>query len=356
MNKKILLIYNIAAPYRVEFLNELSKYKDILVIFENSTSKHRNKDWLANEDIKFEHIFVDKNIKNWIISIYYLIKHKNVVMGGYATPYSMLMILLMKLFRKSFTLNADGGFIKNERLLNKKIKKFFIGSAKYWLSTGKKTNEYLEYYGATENNIFVYPFSSIFSNEVDKISELEKRNLKLKYSISSNRNVLYIGSFIRRKGYYKLIEAAKINQDINYYLVGGTPNSIEIEYTKEINNIKFINHVSKEEVIKYLDMCDLFVFPTNEDIWGLVINESLARGVPTITTDMCIAGLEMITNDSIGKILPVSTTGTEYAKIIEEELYSYDKFDSNQIINKAKNYTLETMVKKHIEIFEIIMK
>lgn len=50
---------------------------------------------------------------------------------------------------------------------------------------------------------------------------------------------------------------------------------------------------------------DIFVHPTREDIWGLVVNEAMAKGLPVITTDRCVAGLELIKNESVGRIVPV---------------------------------------------------
>ena len=45
--------------------------------------------------------------------------------------------------------------------------------------------------------------------------------------------------------------------------------------------------------------------PTREDIWGLVINEALAYGLPTITTERCVAGLELIEDGVNGLLVPV---------------------------------------------------
>ena len=48
---------------------------------------------------------------------------------------------------------------------------------------------------------------------------------------------------------------------------------------------------------------DLFVLPTREDIWGLVINEAMSFGLPIITTRKCIAGTELITDGENGYLL-----------------------------------------------------
>ena len=54
-------------------------------------------------------------------------------------------------------------------------------------------------------------------------------------------------------------------------------------------------------------MCaDIFVHPTETDVWGLVINEAMAHGLPIITTDGCVAGLELVKNNDNGFIIPVN--------------------------------------------------
>ena len=49
---------------------------------------------------------------------------------------------------------------------------------------------------------------------------------------------------------------------------------------------------------------DVFVMPTREDIWGLVINEAMAYGLPVVSTDKCIAALELVKNGRNGYIIP----------------------------------------------------
>ena len=52
----------------------------------------------------------------------------------------------------------------------------------------------------------------------------------------------------------------------------------------------------------YYQAADMLVFPTREDIWGLVINEAMANGLPTVSTDKCVAALEMIKQGENGRM------------------------------------------------------
>ena len=47
---KILYITNIPAPYKVNFLNELTKYCEVTVLFERANASDRNEGWTHNQD------------------------------------------------------------------------------------------------------------------------------------------------------------------------------------------------------------------------------------------------------------------------------------------------------------------
>ena len=54
----------------------------------------------------------------------------------------------------------------------------------------------------------------------------------------------------------------------------------------------------------YYRVADLFVLPTREDIWGLVVSEATAVGTPVNTTTNCGAGMEILKNGDGGRIVP----------------------------------------------------
>ena len=56
----------------------------------------------------------------------------------------------------------------------------------------------------------------------------------------------------------------------------------------------FIAFQEKEMLEKYYIAADVFILLTRGDVWGLSINEAMANALPVITTDRCIAGIELV--------------------------------------------------------------
>lgn len=348
---RAVFILNIASPYRVDFINELNKYLEVDVVFEKSKTKSRRSEWL-NHNIENQFMFINNSFINILKLIMSLKKYDIVVIGGYSTKLSIFLIILFKLLRKKFILNADGGFIKSESKTKYYIKKFFISSASYWLSTGPYTTKYLLHYGAKSNRIFEYPFSSIKKDEIKSLSKESKNRLKKKMNIPYNTVILYVGRFIESKGIQNVLNSSLANENIGYYYVGGEPTEEYLNLSKGKKNIHFINHLSKDELDQYYLMADLFLFPTLDDVWGLVVNEAFSKGIPVITTDKCIAGIEMISSEKLGIVIDVKSSGEVYHDIINDFVNEKTIFNKDAIINKASYYTIENMAFYHYEAFK----
>lgn len=366
---RVLFLTNIPSPYRVDFFYELGKYCDLTVIFERKHALDRNNEWTSNNNTTYKSVFLNgKNIKNDKAICPEIVKWINkdmfdiFVVGGYSTPTAMIAIQIMKMKKIPFILNSDGGIIKKDKIIKKIVKKYFISSASICLSTGEMTNKYLLHYGVKKENIFIYPFTSIIDSDiVNSILPLENKSiLRKKLGIKGNKIVISVGQFIHRKGYDILINSWKnIDKDYTLVIIGGGEKEFELKgliSKNKLQNIKIVDFKSKKELKEYYLAADLFVLPTREDIWGLVINEAMAHGLPIITTDKCIAGLELIQENENGCIIPV-----EQSELLSMKIKSYiedtkliDRTSKNNL-KKIKEYTIEKMVKKHIQIFEIYL-
>lgn len=360
---KVLFLTNVPSPYRVDFFNELGKYCDLAVLFETYVAKSRDSSWKTDNFINFTAFFL-KGIKVGEAESFSLEvlphlskkKYDVIVVGMYSSPTGMMAIEYMKLRKIPFVISSDGGLIKDDKGIKHKLKARYIGAASAWLSTGFATTEYLCHYGACKDQVYVYPFSSVKDEDIllEPVSQIEKDKLRCALGMKEQRIILSVGQFIYRKGYDVLLKACKdVDENIGIYIIGGEPTEEYLRLQKELKltNVHFVGFMRKDQLSKYYRAADLFVLPTREDIWGLVVNEAMAYGLPVITTDKCVAGLEMVENGITGDIIPV-----ESVEALSSKLTDRDNYNRRCVLDKAKQYSIERMAKRHIVTFNQIWR
>jgi len=365
---KVLFLVNIPSPYRVDFFNELGKLCELTVLFERGTSEERNINWHNNNFNNFQAIFLKgKKIKKNTALCFGVLKFLKrglfdiFVVGGYSTPTGMLAIETLRQRKIPFILNSDGGIIKNDKRLNFLMKSHFIKSASYWLSTGEHTTKYLVHYGANKDNTFVYPFTSLKKTDIleTPIHKKLKSEMKSKLRMKEDKVILSVGRFIDIKGFDILIKSSdKLPKNYGVYIVGGEPTQEYNDLKNRLNlsNLHFIDFKSKEDLKEFYLASDLFVLPTRGDIWGLVINEAMGKGLPIITTNKCVAGLELINDGDNGFIIPVNNSDALAMRITDvlEDQQILDEMAKSSL-EKIEEYTIENMAKVHMNIFYRIL-
>ncbi|MBO5850772.1 MAG: glycosyltransferase family 4 protein, partial [Clostridia bacterium] len=119
-----------------------------------------------------------------------------------------------------------------------------------------------------------------------------------------------------------------------------------------LQNVHFVEHLDKESLKKYYKASDLCVFPTRYDIWGLIVVEALGYGLPIITTDQCVAGLEVVKNGYNGYIIPANDSEALSKKMLEVLSSGWlNKKTYESVLDSIKDYTIENMAKEYYEAF-----
>lgn len=361
---RVLYLTNVPAPYRVSFFNEWGQYCDLTVLFEKRTSDERDKSWSNYTFENFKGIFLKGKAINTDTAICFEVikyikseKYDKIICDNFSSPTGIIAIEYMRLLGRRFYLESDGGFPKGGKGFKEKFKKHIISGAEGYFSTANELDKYYLQYGAKSERIFRYPFTSLKKKDIvlDIVIKGEKLEVRKKLNICEEKIVLAVGQFIHRKGFDLLIKAAaELPRNIGFYFVGGEPTAeyIELKNNFGLNNVHFIGFKSKKDLAEYYKASDLFVLPTREDIWGLVINEAMANGLPVITTNRCVAGLELVKDGENGYIIDVDDIEALSDKIktilFDVDITAFSK-RSLEIVNE---YTIENMVKRHIEILE----
>lgn len=363
--QRVLFLTNYPSPYRVGFFDQLGKDMDVTVLFsdrkENQT--HREQRWFVESQGAFRWVQLEKQVlrmgdESLCLDVTGWLKQDwdQIVICGYSSPTMILAMAWLRAHRKPFWMEIDGGLIREDSQLKYRIKKHLVSAPNAWLSSGEYPTKYLTHYGAREAEIAVYPFTSLYARDIlpQIPSGEEKAALRRELGLETGNLILSVGRFDYGKGFDVLLNAAaKLKEAANIYIVGGEPTEEYLTQVKTLGltNVHFLGFQPKEQLAKYYRAEDLFVLPTRSDVWGLVVNEAMACGLPVVTTDRCVAGLELIQNGVNGYIVPVDDDAA-LAEKLDAALQQDCRALGQAALETIRPFTIENMAKRHVEIFQ----
>ena len=359
---RLLWITNIPSPYRVDFFNELGKSCELTVLFEKVGATDRDSSWLNFACEHFEGIVMRGiSYSAHSAACFEVLTHlkrgvyDEVVLTNFSSPTGALAIAYLKATGRQYYLESDGGFPSGSRLKSW-VKRMVIARAEGYFSTSDVHDEYYLAYGAKPHQLFRYPFSSVREHDVlrDPPTAAQRLAAKQQLGINQPKMILSVGQFIHRKGYDILLKAcASLTDDTAVCIVGGEPPQEYRQLVSDLalSTVHFAGFKQRAELSLYYTAADVFVLPTREDIWGLVINEALAHALPVITTDRCVAGLELVAKNGCGRLVTAgSVEALEGALhlVLEDSELSWGM--ERRALEVAKNYTVERMAQRHVQI------
>jgi glycosyltransferase involved in cell wall biosynthesis len=140
---------------------------------------------------------------------------------------------------------------------------------------------------AQEQTIFTTPYLVTDGKSLLTASQ----NVEWDFSVWQRPLFLYVGQMIPRKGLRELMSACSVlqAQGIHHYcvlMVGDGEQRQELEaltHTHGLSRqIQWLGAVEYGSLGAYLQLADVFVLPTLEDVWGMVIPEAMAFGKPIL--------------------------------------------------------------------------
>lgn len=278
-NNELYVVYSgLATPQRViEKMNAALKensiplYNDFQLIIGSTKSN------LANSYVSFRY---PKKLMKTIKRI----KPDIIICEGFFkwSPYAMLQARRMRIplfVVYERTPHTERNCPAWRKLYRKLVGKFASG----YIANGKLTKEYLMSYGIREEIIFTGGMSADSDDLARKVQEYKRI-----YPITHEResiNYLFVGRMIELKGVEFLIKGWK--KHISNYpndtltLVGdGLLLSLFKDNYGNLSSIHFIGGVDYDNISPFYATADVFIIPTLEDNWSLVVPEAMACGLP----------------------------------------------------------------------------
>lgn len=353
--KKALIVSSYPAPYRVAVFEGLANEYDVDVYFDTCQNESRHSDWFCKSSTCHFEILDNNNSRQKFSKAL-----KNIALYDFVIAYDPARKPAMKAIVRCiatgvpYFANNDGAFIK-PNLLKDLVKRILFSRVAACFSSGKSATEYFHHYGVPYSKIVEHKFTSIQRNDIAKcpLTMQERSDKRKKLNLPERKTVISVGQFIPRKGFDVLLHAwRKITDDIQLVIIGGgeerkTYEGLIADF--HLKNVQLIDFMPKEILFEYYRASDLFVLPTREDVWGLVINEAMAVGIPVISTNRCNAALELIENGINGYIVEVGdeiSLAERISEILTDDTKNMAMSAAN--IEKARQFTLEEIVCSHI--------
>jgi glycosyltransferase involved in cell wall biosynthesis len=314
---RLALFTEIIAPYRVPVFNELAQYPEIeLKVFFCSETEHK-RDWaIAYDQIQFKYKVMRKFVRRFqhphgsgelylnpsVLIDLYRFNPDVIITGGYHQPTYWLVIVYARLFRKKLVLwseSSDHDTRSNNRL-KEAYKRVLVHSYNRFTVPGNSQQRYLKQLGVNESEITFTPNAidtSFFLHSALK-AKANKAFLKHELGIFTDI-VLFVGRLTVLKGIGDLIKAmAHIAKEKRptLLLVGDGPDRKHFEALAQDLDIAtlFVGSKRQEELPTYYGIADIFAFPTHADVWGLVLNEAIACGLPVVASSVAGATEDLV--------------------------------------------------------------
>jgi len=213
---------------------------------------------------------------------------------------SMLALAYGTVFRRPVWIWWEGTPHSERNIgpLRKILRKTFTFWANRWITSGQTSTEYLVSLGVKRDRILQS------QNSVDE--ERFKASVEPAWVIQPRPVVLYVGQLIERKGVRLLLGAAASLQqngcEFSLLLVGSGREKQALEQRAKslgLKNVHFRPSQTPEKMPSVYRSADVLVFPTLEDVWGLVANEALLSDIAVLCSKNAGCAAELFPLENI---------------------------------------------------------
>jgi glycosyltransferase involved in cell wall biosynthesis len=305
----------------------------------------------------YSYKFLDENsILNKYYEIWKIIKNGKydaIWVHGYSHLTHIFSILIAKCYGIPVLIRGEThlGLTKSKIrwYLHKKFLKIFFKNIDRLLAIGSKNYQYYVSLGIAQEKIFLTPYSvdnKRFSGE--GLTDEQLKNIRKRYEINcDDMIVLFSSKFTERKRAIDLLKAVKLlkekNISVNYtvLMVGQGEEYSNLEdfvLKNKLENVKFLGFRNQAELPDIYAISDIFVLPSMNEPWGLVVNEAMCSASAIIVTDEVGCSSDLVRDGQNGYIYSAGSVPglTEcLEKIIsDKEKVRQFRRESKKIINE----------------------
>ena len=310
-SRRVVFLTDIPTPYIVEVMRELSLKVDLLCLF-CAAKAGRGMDWNFAKKLEFRHFVIgglrirrDADRTDYYISpriFWRLLRARPdvIISGGYSIP-TLYAYLCCKMTGARLIIYSDGSPAYERKLgwLQHAARRVLVPRASAFIAKSRPAADRFEELGA-KGCIFLAPHTT-------NLAPLLAIGANRDWSERAELRVLSVGRLIARKGVQFLVRALSgirpARRPVRLTIVGSGPQEAELRTLAEglgVRDISFAGFVDQDELPDYYAAADVFVFPTLEDTFGIVLLEAAASGLALIASKHAGATSDLVEDGENG--------------------------------------------------------
>ena len=359
--KKVVLLTNIPSPYNVDLFWHLQNHTDAYDFYPVYTSETEdNRKWKVKE----ERIFNTRILNSRVLKLNTGIDHRyvhippsvtpvlndinpDIVIAWEYNPAALMALHWCRRHERKF-IHVTEGTLNSEQNLNviqKASRKYIISHADYCIACSTKAKEKLLAWKAEPLHIE----TALLTVDIEDVLDTPHEPV--------TGRILYVGSLAKRKGVDLLVEALpKIRRRFELHICGDSEGEEKDALTASLKAkhldhcVTWCGYVEGKALRKEYSEASVFVLPTREDCFGLVLVEAMAAGVPIVSSKYADGAYDVIQEGINGEIVdPFDSTAL--ARAIENRLdhQTDQRTDTEDLIQKFRYEDIVTHYYKALD-------
>jgi glycosyltransferase involved in cell wall biosynthesis len=247
----------------------------------------------------------------------------DVVICGEFGPKSLLAYLFARVRGVPLVLWSEATLAHSRGIsrLQRWIRTFLVARATAFLAWGEPAARYLSSFGIDENKIYrcAQAVDNAFWMRERARCDRETARTQLNFS---GKVFLAVGRLIPLKGFDYLLRAwagvdIRVRDHHMLVIVGSGPEDRALRRLAAalgLRRVVFAGAQSPRDLVTYYTAADVLVVPSLVDVWGLVVNEAMACGLPVMVSKYAGAS-QLIRDDSVGELIDPTDLADFSAKL-----------------------------------------
>jgi len=288
---------------------------------------------LVNEE-KWNLTFIQPFVNTKIVPLINAGKFDAIILHSYLYPSDWFAFVTAKIKRVAVLFYGDmypSGRNSSIRRIGKSIlSSVMIRGSAACLAIGSVARQvFLDEYHIPEERVFLAPYAvdNDYFISMNNGCRGERNSIKNRLGIPPvSPVVLCVAGMISVKRQIDLIDAmTRLKKLAQLVLVGHGPSmhSVQAYAIKKLPTTIFTGFVNQSELPRYYAAADLFVLPSQTEVFGLVVNEAMCASLPVITSNAVAASCDLIREGENGFTFPpgdVDQLADEIDRLLDDEL------------------------------------